>query len=231
MNDIISTSGGYTTTTKIYQSNVASESVLLHVSGGVHWVFDIRRSFIPLWTSLGINVADFEYTEQFKTKGMPAKFRLSSHRQSMLEQTVEQLSTQYANIYVIGHSFGGLEAGYISKYGNSKVKKVIISNGVWKADTTSENILIRNAEIEEFDRPIIPTLILHHKDDQTHLCPFSIASEKMKTCDGIVVTGGYPHTGRLPLDPGPHYYTGQEYPVFKEVFNWLNDKSHRSIID
>lgn len=225
-NEIVSTSGNYTTVITLFNLPTASNSVLLFIPGGTT-KFVYNRSFVPLWLEMGTNVAVFNHTANFDNTGMPARFRLSDHRLLMLNSAISELRNRYKTVYVIGHSFGAIEAAAIAS--TNAASKVVISNGTWLEDKTN-NLLFRNACIKRLS-PVVPLLILHHLNDKTELCPYYKAKEHMGLYDHITVDGGFPHMGNPGSDPGPHFYTGQEYPVFKEVFNWLNDKTYRNFID
>jgi len=223
-------SGKFTNKLIINSKTDEPEYVLLFIPGGTK-VNHVPFHLVTWWVEQKVDVAVFDHTENFVE--MPARFRSSRDRRSMLLDAIEFLADKYKskNIVCLGHSFGGIEAAHLAMTGNDKIKKVVISNGTWVNDP-SASFFCKDGDIRNFNgaEVSIPTLIVHHANDLTKMCPYSIAEQHMEHLPGITVLNGFPHLGIWETDAGPHFYTGQEAAVFDNIHRWFKDESHSKYI-
>jgi hypothetical protein len=198
----------------------------------------LPNSLLWLWSiillQLQCGVVILDPPTQFYATGFPVRFRHSTERATIVHDLLNQTQQLFpkSKIVAYGHSYGGIDIANLAMNGNLILKKVAIGNGTW-LDVPRKNILHNGGHIKDFNSAMvkIPTLILHHINDQNDRCIYDAVKHHTEHVNSIIVSGGIPHIGSPVDDPGPHYWTTQEYSVLKELVNWFRDKPYQKIIE
>jgi len=187
--------------------------------------------WMPHWLEKGVALATVDMPQEYYENGMSPDLRQKSSRMNTVGEMVKYLRQRFptARIGGYGHSYGSLEMSVLVT--QNLLDSVVIGSGNWNPDPDSKaehaDIYVKSLDVKKLKCPL---LIVHHVNDATSKCNYQAAKKYMELVDSITVYGGVPHLGLPGLDPGPHFFHGQESEIVKNIVLWLRNKTYSTIV-
>lgn len=188
--------------------------------------------WLPLWLRHKVSIAVVDMPQKYWLgQKMPPTKRAKSKRIKLLTRIINDLREDFPGAKIIGygHSYGGIEIAELAK--KNVLDANIIGSSPWNKslDVTEE---FNKVSIKKLTKKNVKgrTLIVHHKRDMTPKCCYINARRIQSQFDEITVDGGLPHIGLPGLEPGPHFFSGQENEVVRNIFFWIKKRSYSNYI-
>jgi len=157
-----------------------------------------------------------------QTSGMSPGFRNSPQHVQDIAKLIDFLDGQGLKpIYLVGTSMGTLSVAYLGmELRDPRIKGLVL--------TSTVTDLVGGLRLNRISSPV---LLVHHRDDGCHRCPFPEAQQLITKLSGspkvdfVEVQGGDPPRSGPCKALSHHGFLGVENPVVQVITAWAGGKS------
>lgn len=185
---------------------------------------NLGRNFLvhtlPLFVRHGWAVAVVDAPSDLP-EGMSDTFRTSRSHAEDIRRSIDYLDRQgWRPLYLVGTSRGTLSAAYLAgALTDTRIKGLVLTASLGK--------MLQSLPLNRIG---LPVLLVHHRDDACHLCPFAEVLKlkgqfpRSPRVDFMAVAGGLPPQSG-PCQPwSPHGFFGMEAQAVQAISDWLEGK-------